>query len=61
MRTPYRRIGGKMKEQKILIKKINKEIDLREKFYGESKHTAIIVEGLKIARNIIEKEDTEKK
>ena len=50
-----------MNEQKILIKKINKEIDLREKFYGDSKHTAIIVEGLKIARNIIEKEDREKK
>lgn len=44
-------------KQKILIKQINKEIDLREKFYADSKHTAIIVEGLKIARNIIEKED----
>ena len=49
-----------MNEQKIVIKQINKEIDLREKFYGDSNHTAIIVEGLKIARNIIEKEDREK-
>jgi len=50
-----------MKEQKILIKKINKEIDLREKFYADSNHTAVIVEGLKIARNIIENEEKEKK
>lgn len=50
-----------MNEQKILIKQINKEIDLREKFYGESNHTAIIVEGLKIARNIVEKKDWKKK
>lgn len=50
-----------MKEHKILIKQINKEIDLREKFYGDSNHTAIIVEGLKIARNIIEKKEGDKK
>jgi len=50
-----------MNEQKIVIKKINKEIDLREKFYADSNHTAIIVEGLKIARTIIEKEDMEKR
>jgi len=50
-----------MNERKIVIKKINKEIDLREKFYGDSNHTAIIVEGLKIARTIIEKEDMKKR